>query len=216
MPMVSATGGESTARGGTRPKAHDVGPDPGDRPGLRPGTPLARCDRLGAVSETNPVPGPAALREPANLVSPRAVAFWRTSALVGVGDPVDADRASGTHCCRNAPGGRPPSLVLVVAVTLARVVVMPTVRYRIHRWEVTPTAVFTRIRLADPRGADRPALPGADRRLPPGRAHAAVPAGLDHRDHGVGGRAVADRLPRRGGGPSGRRGAHRDHRCLRG
>lgn len=143
MPMVSATGGESTARGGTRPKAHDVGPDPGDRPGLRPGTPLARCDRLGAVSETNPVPGPAALREPANLVSPRAVAYWRTTALagsailwtlIGVGYALLPER----------PWWATAALVLVVAATLARAAVMPAVRYRIHRWEVTPTAVFTR------------------------------------------------------------------------
>jgi membrane protein YdbS with pleckstrin-like domain len=35
-------------------------------------------------------------------------------------------------------------LVLLVLVTLTHALAMPSIRYRVHRWEVTPTAVFTR------------------------------------------------------------------------
>jgi len=35
-------------------------------------------------------------------------------------------------------------VVVVVAVDAAYIVAMPRVRFRVHRWEVTPTAVHTR------------------------------------------------------------------------
>lgn len=84
-----------------------------------------------------------ALREPAHLVSPRAVSYWRLSAVVSslvVLIPAIVAFAMW-------PGHPWWGLVLVgllVAVSLIRIFVMPAVRYRIHRWEITPTAVFTR------------------------------------------------------------------------
>jgi membrane protein YdbS with pleckstrin-like domain len=98
------------------------------------------------MSSAEPTQAPAApaLREPANLVSPRAVAFWRVSALVGaliLAVPVTVGYAffSPEH-----PWWGTLLLLLLLAVLAARVLVMPIVRYRIHRWEVTPTAVYTR------------------------------------------------------------------------
>ncbi len=89
----------------------------------------------------------AALREPAHQVSPRAVAFWRTSALIGAA-VLWALAGVGYYLLGRLPEGRPwyalPLLLLLVALTLVRVLAMPVVRYRIHRWEVTPTAIFTR------------------------------------------------------------------------
>jgi uncharacterized protein len=85
----------------------------------------------------------AALREPANRVSPRAVAFWRTSALVG-SVLVWVLLGVGYAFLPDRPWWVSLVVGLVVACTLAWVVVMPTFRYRVHRWEVTPTAVFTR------------------------------------------------------------------------
>ena len=41
-------------------------------------------------------------------------------------------------------GGRSLIAVLVLGAATAYVVVMPALRFRIHRWEVTPLAVFTR------------------------------------------------------------------------
>ncbi len=107
-------------------------------------TPEPAVDDLPDVTRE---PVEAALREPAHLVSPRAVAFWRTSAVLGslvlwviVG--------VGFVALGQLPEGRPwyvgPVALLVVLATLVRIVVMPEVRYRVHRWEVTPTAIFTR------------------------------------------------------------------------
>jgi membrane protein YdbS with pleckstrin-like domain len=82
------------------------------------------------------------LRAPAHLVSRRARAYWTVRALPGwllVG---------GIEAAVLAPGGVPdaarigvaaPSLVLA-ALHLA---VMPQWRYRVHRWEITDTAVYT-------------------------------------------------------------------------
>lgn len=89
----------------------------------------------------------AALREPAHQVSPRAVAFWRTSALIGAAI-LWALAGVGYVLLGRLPEGRPwyvlPALLLLVALTLVQVIAMPVVRFRIHRWEVTPTAIFTR------------------------------------------------------------------------
>ena len=35
-------------------------------------------------------------------------------------------------------------MLLVAAAAVAHVVLMPRIRYRVHRWEVTDTAVHTR------------------------------------------------------------------------
>lgn len=83
------------------------------------------------------------LREPAHRVCPRAVGYWRTAALLGA---IPAWVGAGAILL--AWPGRPwwatvGALALVV-VPLLHVLVMPSVRYRIHRWEVTPTAVHTR------------------------------------------------------------------------
>jgi membrane protein YdbS with pleckstrin-like domain len=84
-----------------------------------------------------------ALREPAHLVSPRAVWFWRVGALVGSA-VLWALLGVGYAVLPERPWWVTLALAVVVALTLTRAIVMPIVRYRIHRWEVTPTAVFTR------------------------------------------------------------------------
>ncbi len=98
------------------------------------------------MSSAEPTHAPVVpvLREPANLVSPSAVTFWRVSALVGaliLAVPVTVAYVlfSPEH-----PWWGTALLGLLLAVLAARVLVMPSVRYRIHRWEVTPTAVYTR------------------------------------------------------------------------
>lgn len=89
-------------------------------------------------------PVPAALREPANLVSPRAIGFWRVSALFSalvMGVPVTL---AYLWFAPEHPWWATALLLALGAGLAVRVVVMPSVRYRIHRWEVTPTAVYTR------------------------------------------------------------------------
>lgn len=82
------------------------------------------------------------LRDPAHLVSPRAVVYWTVRAvplwvLVLAGEAFwlwsSGDR-SGLHV--TVP-------VLTVLFAAAHLIVMPRWRYRVHRWEVTATAVYT-------------------------------------------------------------------------
>jgi membrane protein YdbS with pleckstrin-like domain len=85
---------------------------------------------------------PPALREPAHQVSPRAIGFWRlTAALPAL--------ALGVALLVVVLLGLPVlTTVLPVAAAFAALVtyaaLMPDVRFRVHRWEVTDTAVHTR------------------------------------------------------------------------
>ncbi|KRF36740.1 PH domain-containing protein [Nocardioides sp. Soil805] len=96
---------------------------------------------------TPPSPTPATLREPAHQVSPRAVGFWRVAALIP--SVVLALLLAAGYVAWWLSAGTPPwwatALGVLGLVALAAYpVVMPPVRYRVHRWEVTDTAVHTR------------------------------------------------------------------------
>jgi uncharacterized protein len=83
------------------------------------------------------------LREPANRVSPQAIPFWTVSALIGdlvlvVGALVAWLLVPGV------PGWAGLLVLLAALVAAAHVVLMPRIRFRVHRWEVTDTAVHTR------------------------------------------------------------------------
>lgn len=89
------------------------------------------------------VGGTPVLRAPAHQVSPRAVPFWRVSALIG-----DALLVVGAAVAwlviPGAPGWVGLVVLLLAALATAHVVLMPRIRFRVHRWEVTDTAVHTR------------------------------------------------------------------------
>ena len=97
-----------------------------------------------------PAPAPApptSLREPAHQVSPRAVGFWRVAALIP--SVLLALALVGGYAAWWASAGTPPWWALLLAALgllalAAYPVVMPPVRYRVHRWEVTDTAIHTR------------------------------------------------------------------------
>jgi membrane protein YdbS with pleckstrin-like domain len=81
------------------------------------------------------------LRRPAHLVSRKARAYWTLRALPGwllVGI---------VETLMLLDGVPNPVRITVAAVTallaLAHLVVMPQWRYRVHRWEITDTAVYT-------------------------------------------------------------------------
>ena len=81
-------------------------------------------------------------REPAHLVSPRAVAYWTVRAvpmwlLVLVGE------LFWLLSARDRAGLQFVVLALSVLLAAAHLIVMPRWRYRVHRWEVTATAVYT-------------------------------------------------------------------------
>ncbi|WP_210438587.1 PH domain-containing protein [Nocardioides xinjiangensis] len=87
--------------------------------------------------------GTPVLRAPAHRVSPRAVPYWTVTALVG-----DAVLVGAAVVAWLVVPGVPDwagLLVLLLAVAaVAHVVLMPRIRFRVHRWEVTDTAVHTR------------------------------------------------------------------------
>jgi hypothetical protein len=78
------------------------------------------------------------LREPGNRVSPRARTYWTVRALAGwivVAIPV-------AIVAVQVPVGWLIGLASA-AIAIAHLVVMPRWRYRVHRWEATPDAVYT-------------------------------------------------------------------------
>lgn len=82
------------------------------------------------------------LRPPRHRVSPRARVYWTVRALAGWLVPivveivwlVKDEAHRGLHLA---------GLVVTLAVALGHVTVMPQWRFRVHRWESTPQAVYT-------------------------------------------------------------------------
>jgi membrane protein YdbS with pleckstrin-like domain len=82
------------------------------------------------------------LRPPRHLVSPRARLYWAVRALAGWLLPlvveivwmIEDEAYQSLHVA---------GLVATVVLALAHVTVMPQWRYRVHRWESTPQAVYT-------------------------------------------------------------------------
>ncbi len=85
---------------------------------------------------------PLRLRQPAHLVCPRARWLWlSTAALEGL--VVAAALVAWFVIVPRARGVQVPVAVGAGVVWLAYLIGMPLWRYRVHRWEVTPTAVYT-------------------------------------------------------------------------
>lgn len=82
------------------------------------------------------------LRDPANLVSTRAVAFWTVRALPGWLIVLVA-QGIWLWTSREHTGLQVAALGLTVVLAGVHLMVMPRWRYRVHRWEVTETAVYT-------------------------------------------------------------------------
>jgi len=82
------------------------------------------------------------LRDPAHLVSPRAIAYWTVRA-VPLWILVLAGELLWSWGSREHTGLHVALLALTVLFAAVHLIVMPRWRYRVHRWEVTPTAVYT-------------------------------------------------------------------------
>ena len=83
------------------------------------------------------------VREPANLVCPRARWLWLAG---GVGEAVLLAALQVGWWFIDQRGSRTPHIIVAVVLgvlALAYLVVMPIWRYRVHRWEVTSSAVYT-------------------------------------------------------------------------
>ena len=81
-------------------------------------------------------------REPAHHVSPRAVVYW-TLRAVPFWILVLAGELFWMWSSRDRTGVQFAVLSLTVLFAAVHLIVMPRWRYRVHRWEVTATAVYT-------------------------------------------------------------------------
>ncbi|KQV67923.1 hypothetical protein ASC64_12120 [Nocardioides sp. Root122] len=87
--------------------------------------------------------GTPVLRAPGHQVSPRAIPFWTVSALVG--DALLVIAATLAYVLvPDAPGWVGLVVLLLGVLAVVHVLVMPRIRFRVHRWEVSDTAVHTR------------------------------------------------------------------------
>ena len=83
-----------------------------------------------------------ALRIPANRVSRRVIAYWTArSALAGL--VILAAESAAAVVAGFSPAWL-AALAASAAMLAGYAVVMPRWRYRVHRWEVTDTALYTR------------------------------------------------------------------------
>jgi uncharacterized protein len=84
----------------------------------------------------------ADLRAPRHRVSPKAVRYWATRALGGW---LVVAAAQVVWLVSDDGGGSIHTMLLIATTALAsaHVAVMPQWRYRVHRWEAAPTAVYT-------------------------------------------------------------------------
>ena len=89
---------------------------------------------------TNQAPS---LRPPANQVAPRAVWYWFSRALAGWLVLVAA-QVLAWILQWPIPPWRNQVLVATVLLALVHLTVMPRWRYRVHRWELSADAVYTR------------------------------------------------------------------------
>lgn len=83
------------------------------------------------------------LRPPAHQVSPRALRWWQLRALAGLVALAGPQAIALAVLGQAAPGWLTITTVATTVGAVAYGLVVPPLRYRIHRWEVTPEAVYT-------------------------------------------------------------------------
>ncbi|HEX4705671.1 MAG TPA: PH domain-containing protein [Pseudonocardiaceae bacterium] len=95
------------------------------------------------AAHTGPPAGTLRLRDPRHRVHPRSIlwwtvrsaVFWLVVILTQAGFLIFADQP---------PGWLTVTLVISIVAGLVQVIVEPQWRYRVHHWEATQDAVFTR------------------------------------------------------------------------
>ncbi len=83
------------------------------------------------------------LRNPAHLVCRRAVPYWTVRAAIGWVVNLAIVWTAWVLIFDGPPWWATTIAVAVSVAAVAHVAVMPTWRYRVHRWELTGTGVFT-------------------------------------------------------------------------
>lgn len=108
---------------------------------------MTRVDDLADADDQPPL---MMLRDPAHRVDRRTVGYWRC--LVVLGAAALAAAAGGLAVVlvtAGAPSGLVVGVTTAVGVavlvgTVPAAVALPRWWYRVHRWEVTPTAIYVR------------------------------------------------------------------------
>jgi membrane protein YdbS with pleckstrin-like domain len=95
---------------------------------------------MSLPEKTAPEPG---LRPPQHRVSPRAVYYWFTRALIGWLAVIGLQVISWVFDWP-VPPWRPQVFVVTLLLAVGHLAVMPVWRYRVHRWELNQGAVYTR------------------------------------------------------------------------
>lgn len=88
-------------------------------------------------------PGALPLRPPAHQVCPRAVHWWRLRAVLMLLVPMAPQVVALLVLGADAPGWLVFTAGLTGALGVAYALLVPPLRYRIHRWEITDQAVYT-------------------------------------------------------------------------
>jgi len=83
------------------------------------------------------------LRPPRHLVSPTAIWYWTVRALLGWLVVGLAEVLLLAAADDGQLGWHVAGLAVTAVVAAAHLVVMPRWRFRVHRWETTPLAVYT-------------------------------------------------------------------------
>ena len=87
----------------------------------------------------------ARLREPAHHVAPEAIRYWALKSLIGA--VIQWIVVTALYVLAVPEGWKVwagPIAILLVAISIVELAVVPRWRYRVHRWEVTDTAIYTR------------------------------------------------------------------------
>ncbi|MDT0202147.1 PH domain-containing protein [Nocardioides sp. AE5] len=93
------------------------------------------------MPQTTDAPRAALLREPANQVSPGQLKLWRTTEAIEALVVALALGAIWIFVPRQWWLG--PLLVVLLLLNIGLALWIPRLKFRIHRWEVTPGAVYT-------------------------------------------------------------------------
>src|SRR5437870_1938940 len=83
------------------------------------------------------------MRPPRHRVSPRAIWYWTARAACGWAVVVVAEVLWMLLTNDGATGWHVLGLAVTLVAAAAHLTVMPQWRFRVHRWETTPRAVYT-------------------------------------------------------------------------
>lgn len=97
------------------------------------------------MTSAPPVTEPQNLRDPAYFAAPNAVRYWALKALIG--GIIEWVVLVGVYFFLVPDSWKfwaGPVMIALIVINIVDVIAVPQWRYRVHRWEVTPTAVYTR------------------------------------------------------------------------